>query len=318
LASNPYVSLSGYQSYNYPSLSYSPYSYPSLIGLNAYPNTLSTILPQQTDLSHLTVDISTLPIVPDDLTEGPKQPDNRLHDLNPYNSFSYHAPDSKSKLYPEREPIEPAPNMLRHLFSPLFTSPSNFQYILPNGRIGELNYYVPPFETKQYTTAEVNKQIYDAKKAKGEEVVYDIIGRPYDPNKKYDLNDSQDFVDENLAGQILDYYQYNTLDPTINTPQNQVFINNLTQVALKDTYATPLGDLFISDVLGSDTALASPLKKASGDYTYPNYNAYYNSTPNYNPYYSTPNYNAYYNSTPNYNVYASNPYSTYSYPANLF
>ena len=258
-----YRSLSEYHNYIYPHLNFSQYVYPSLINLNAYPNTLSFFpnnAPQ--DLSYLAVDPATLSIIPDDIFENPKQTDNRLHKLNTTGAFSYHQPDEQEDTQYSRSGYMLGMNPVLAFTSDLFTSPQNYQYILPNGRTGTAAPVLAPLNIEYNTPAQNNKIIYDAKKAQSDAPVLDILGRVYDPDAQYNLTDSQDYVDESLRGQILDYYQYNTLDPTINTPQNRAYIDALYQnIAGNGSLQKPQNNVFISDALGSNTALKSPLSQ---------------------------------------------------------
>ncbi|MFT6262156.1 MAG: hypothetical protein ACJAQ0_000001, partial [Dasania sp.] len=254
---------------SYPYANYSPYAYPTPLVLNAYPNTLSTNLPTDLfpDFSALAIDPATLPIIPEDVFETPKQPDNSQHDLNPHNAFSYHRPDEE-KYGNSNASLNFPTNMSRHFMSQLFTDPLNYQYILPDGRIGELP-IVPaiPEDSDYISPQDANKIIYDAKKARGDEVVTDILGREYTPDKVFNLTDSQDYVDESLRGQVEDFLRYNLLDPTTNSDEDIKVVQNLYEdfindPDLKDSFSGLPADIFISDVLGSNTGLVSPLARA--------------------------------------------------------
>lgn len=268
IASNaqPYQSLNNSYSYSYPYANYSPYSYSTSFDLSAYPNTLSIPVDWASDfnkdLSGLRVDPATLPIIPKDLLEGNKQPDSSgLHNLNTNGGFSYHQMNEE-KSYTLGSPSVVPSNMFLNFGSELFTSPQNFQYILPNGRIGTVPHTLS-LDTVDYSTDidKTNQIIYEARKAKGENPVRDVLGRIYDPTKKTNLTDSQDFVDESLRGQIIDYYQFNLLDPKTGSLENRNFVNALYNHLLKNPNDNPLGDVFISDILGSHTALKSPLSQ---------------------------------------------------------
>lgn len=200
-----------------------------------------------------------MPIVPSDLSEPPKQPDNSQHNLNYGASFAYHQPDEEKNYFPREETSGTSSLLLSTFYSELFTSGQNYQYILPNGRIGMVQPIVNPINIDYNTQEENNKIIYDAKKAKGEEVVYDVLGREYTPNTEYNLTDSQDYIDESPRGQISDFYQYNSLDPKTNTAENRAAVNELYQdIAGNNNSGIPANNSFISDRLGSNTALVTP------------------------------------------------------------
>jgi hypothetical protein len=251
---------------NFYSYRYGNYNsnYSTGLSLNPYPNTLSIPINWaddfNKDLSHLAVDPATLSIVPKDLLEKPKQPDSSgLHQLNNAGGFAYHEPN-QPKSYGSGTPYAFPSTMFLNFASDLFTSPQNFQYILPNGRIGTVPHTLSLGKIDYSNDIDKNNRvIYEAKKAKGDDPVRDIIGRAYNPDKKLNVTDSQDFVDESLRGQILDYYQYNALDPIKGSLENRNFVKNIHNNLLQNPDYNPLGDLFISDVLGSHTALVSPL-----------------------------------------------------------
>ncbi len=276
-------SVSGFTAYplsnNFYTYQYGNYNNSNGLSLNAYPNTLSIPINWaddfNKDLSHLAVDPATLSIVPQDLLEKPKQPDSSgLHQLNNAGGFAYHEAN-QSKSYGSGTPYVLPSTMFLNFASDLFTSPQNFQYILPNGRIGTVPHTLSLGKIDYSNDVDkTNSVIYEAKKSKGENPVRDIMGRVYNPDKKLNVTDSQDFVDESLRGQILDYYQYNALDPVTGSLENRNFVKNIHNNLLQNPDYNPLGDLFISDVLGSNTALVSPLasQKTTPETSHNHYN----------------------------------------------
>jgi|GEM_PF-6906177 len=260
----PYQNTSDYRTYVYPHGAQSPYANHNTLTLQTYPNTLSTQLPQELfqDLSGLAVDPATLYIIPDYLFEAPKQPDKDPHDLNLNNAFAYHRPQTSYTNSAYISPSTAPTNTWRHLMSPLFTDPSNHQVILPDGQIREVS-VTPQFQGGPIDRKEANRIIYEAKKARGDEVVYDILGRPYTPDMVHDLTDSQDYVDESLRGQVDDYLRYNPIggpdEDVEKTAQVAELYNRLTRDPSFSNFAPLPSGNFLSDYLGSTTALVSPL-----------------------------------------------------------
>lgn len=293
-----YARTSNYSRLTSPSFArYRADNYPTTFITNPYPNTLTMLpapLPSAAELRAAVVDPATLPIVPDDLRERPKQPDSSgLHDLNPYNPFSYHT--SKESLTSYRPPSSypSLSNMVQHLGSPLFTDPQNRQFVLPDGQIGTDPIIYTGIEIDNvFDTKKNNDIIYEARKARGDTLVRDIAGRVYTPDAETSpTNDSQDFVDESILGQVDDFVRYNFLDPITNSPEKTQIATQLVDLVENDPNVNNFeglgGDLFLSDIFQSNTALETPLDPFSagrernfsaGGLSYP-FDSQYNSLP---------------------------------------
>jgi hypothetical protein len=285
----PYQSLTGYRNYSYPYANYSPYGYPSTLALKPYPNTLSTafVFPTETadDLLQLRVDPANLNIIPKELLERRQPPDNSEHSFNFRTSFSYHNPDQEKPYFPVGDNLIPS-NMFSNFFSEIFTSPQNFQYILPDGRIGQLAYQPPKINSTNLSIDDVNRVIYDAKKAQGDNPVVDILGNIYEPDKmppiKHDINTKPPVTTKppvninnsnnsnninDVFRQILHMYQ---------TPQDNHQNNKGLPIksVFGDNYETPQN----SGRKAKDNPLAAPfLVSEYNDYTGTNLGEYYHN-----------------------------------------
>jgi hypothetical protein len=264
----PYTNVSDFRAYSYPYAAYSPYAYPSALNLAAYPNTLSTTLSPDLfqDFSHLVVNPADLPIIPDDVFEIPKQPDNKLHNVNSGNSFSYHTSNEDLLGNETSSGYFSFPtSMSRNFLNPLFTSPLNSQYILPDGRIGELQ-TIPSMKGNDIiSNKEANKVIYEAKKARGDKIITDILGREFTPDTVFNTKDSQDYVDESFGGQINEFLQYNGQNPNTKSQDTNIVSRLYNLYSQNSEFNNsfsgfPSGD-FLSDILQSNTGLESPLMR---------------------------------------------------------
>lgn len=220
LSSNlyPYGQLYDYHPFSYPYAQHSINAhYLDAFPYTPYPNTLSTIWPSFHGVSNnLNIDIAELPIIPKSLLEPQTRPDTSgIHDRDPLNPFFYHEPEiHKSDISVDDYPM--LDRLSGDMFAHFFGMPNYYHDIFPDGRITTLEtFYRPPSPKQPFDQEVLNEQIYAARKARGDEIVYDVLGQQYVPESEantFQLNlDTDIFLNDSFDTNQINSYLDNLL-----------------------------------------------------------------------------------------------------------